>query len=231
MTLTITRKKELLKFLKSLDIELNNLQLLNIALTHSSYTQKDPFLSNERLEFFGDAVLKLYISEYLMDKFPQYSEGKLSNLCAYVISEKVLSSIATKLSIKKYLLVGKNEKKDMPQSILADALEAILAVIYYECGEVLTRNFIVKHWTSYIQSANLSFKQQNYKAILQEYTQGNKIGLPTYKVVSEVGPDHNKNFEMTVLLNGKEISRGNGKTKKEASQNAAKNALQYLNVI
>src|SRR3989338_2638686 len=225
------RKKVLINFVLSLGLSIKDLNLLNIALTHGSFVKENQLKNigdNERLEFFGDAVLKLFISEYLMSKYSSYSEGQLSKLRAFVVSGKVLAKIAAKLNLQKYLLLGKNERKQLPVSILADSLEALIAVIYYECGIKKTRDFILNYWFEYIESADKSKDKDNFKAVLQEYLQGNQLGLPFYKTISEVGPDHNKEFEVGVYLNDNELARGRGKTKKEASQFAAKNALVVL---
>lgn len=229
--LSNTRKRDLLVFAHSLGLEIKNLEILNTALTHSSFI-KDLNLkvieSNERLEFFGDAILKMYVSEYLVDNYLDHEEGKLSKLRAYVVSEKVLAKIADKLNFKKYLSLGKSEHKSLPVSILADSLEALLAVIYYDCGSKKVNNFILKHWKEYITLADKDVEGYNYKAILQEYLQANKLGLPEYKTVSEKGPQHNKCFEVGVYLNNRELARGSGKTKKDASQLAAKSAIELL---
>ena len=225
------RKKELVLFASLLGLSIRDYALLNMALTHGSYVKgssKNKLADNERLEFFGDAVLKLFISEYLMSKYIDYSEGQLSKLRAYVVSEKVLSKVAIKLNLKKYILVGKNEKKSLPPSILADTVEAVLAVIYYDCGVEKAREFVLKHWKGHIEEADKNTEKDNFKAVLQEYLQGNKQGLPMYKTISESGPDHNKQFEVGVFLNNNEIANGMGKTKKDASQDAAKNALRVL---
>ena len=230
MTLSL-RKKELTSFLNSLGLNIKNLNLLNTALTHSSYVKEHAYKTgenNERLEFLGDAVLKLFISEYLMSKYKDYSEGELSKSRAYVVSEKVLADIAKKLNLKKYLLLGKNEKKSVPVSILADAVEALLAVIFYDCGEIAAKDFVLSYWKEYVDKTDEDIEKDNYKAVLQEYLQGKKRGLPLYKTVSEAGPDHNKEFEVAVCLNNNELARGKGKTKKEASQQAAKNALKTI---
>ena len=229
------RKKELISFLKKVHFNIQDLALLNIALTHASYlkeTSKNKKLQdNERLEFFGDAVLKLFISEYLMKKYEDYSEGELSNLRAFVVSEKVLAQIAKKLNLNKYLLLGRNERLSIPDSILADSVEALLGVIYYECGIEKAKEFVLTNWLEYIESADRSKEKDNYKAVLQEYSQARSLGLPLYKIILETGPDHRKEFEVSVVLNNNELAKGRGKTKKAASQDAAKNALFFLNLI
>ena len=197
------RKKELANFVKTLNLDVSDFEILNLALTHGSYNpaSRKTFTNNERLEFFGDAVLKLFISEYLMSKYNNFSEGELSKVRAYVVSEKVLAKIADKLQIKKYILMGKNEGKNPPLSILADSVEALLAVVYYECGAEKTRNFILENWELYIDSSAIVIDTDNYKAVLQEHLQANKSGLPIYKTISESGPDHLKQFEVGVYLN------------------------------
>lgn len=225
------RKKDLLMFSSSLGLNIKDLKPLDMALTHGSFVKenlKKTVVDNERLEFFGDAVLKLYISEYIMNKYPAYSEGQLSKLRAFVVSEKVLGNIANKINVKKYLQTGKNEKKSMPISILADSVEALLAVIYYECGAKKAKDFILSHWLEHIDLADKDQEKDNFKAALQEYTQGRKLGLPVYRTITELGPDHNKEFEVVVVLNNNELAKGKGKTKKEASQSAAKNAVSFL---
>lgn len=231
MIINQQRKKELINLVESLKLEINNFDLLNLALTHGSYVKEAKIKNlqdNERLEFFGDAVLKLFVSEYLMREYPSYSEGELSKLRAYVISDKILVNIARKLYLAKYLLLGKNEKKNLSVSILANSLEALLAVIYYECGGTRVKEFILEHWKKYINIVGKNVEKDNHKAVLQEYLQAIKIGLPLYRVLSESGPDHDKEFEIGVFLNNNKLATGCGKTKKEASQRAAKNALIIL---
>ena len=230
--MTPGRKKDLVSLLKCLKLNIKDLTLLDTAFRHSSYlkeNKKSKTENNERLEFFGDAVLKLVISEYLMKDYPDYSEGELSKLRAFVVSEKVLTQVAGRLDLKKYILVGKNEKRSMPVSILADSLEAILAVIYYDCGIDITRKFIYEYFKEFMELAGKNTEIDNYKAILQEYTQKYNLGLPLYKTVSETGPEHNKEFEVVVVLNNNKLAQGKGKSKKEASQVAAKNALEAIN--
>lgn len=226
--LTSRRESELYTFLTDLNLKISNLDVLDIALTHSSYVKDNHLKNNERLEFFGDAVLKLVISEYLMEKFPSSSEGELSKLRAYLISDKVLYEIARKINLKKYILLGKNERKNISASILSDCFEALLAVIYSECGLNSVRGFIISHFKDYLSLNIENFHFYNYKALLQEYTQDKKLGLPEYKTVSQSGPDHNKKFEVAVILNNNRLAVGKGMSKKEASQDAAKLALSEI---
>ena len=226
-----SRKKDLEAFLSILKLNVSDFLFLNKALTHSSYLKEKSIVGiedNERLEFFGDAILKFIISEFLINDYPDYEEGKLSKLRAYVVSEKVLGKIATKLNLKRYILTGKSERKSIPVSIQADALEALLAVIYYDCGINVVRKFIFEHFKEFIELAGGDTEIGNYKAILQEYTQKYKLGLPVYKTISEIGPEHNKEFEVVVFLNENKLAQGKGKSKKEASQSAAKNSLKVI---
>jgi len=229
--LSEVRIKQLSEFTSNLGLSIVDFSLLNNALTHGSYIKEKNLRdveNNERLEFFGDAILKMFISEYLMSRYPDFAEGKLSKLRAYVVSEKVLFAIATNIGLKKYILLGKNERKSMPISVLANALEAILAVVYYQCGAGKARDFILKHWGKFIEEVSSDVEKDNYKAMLQEYTQAKKLGLPEYLTISESGPDHSKLFEVSVFLNNVQLGRGKGKTKKDASQSAARNALKCL---
>lgn len=234
MHLSVERKNYLVSFLKFLKLPIKDLTLLDKSLTHSSCLKennKEKSEDNERLEFFGDAVLKLIISEYLMNNYTEYSEGELSKLRAFVVSEKVLGKVADRINLKRYVLVGKNEKKSMPVSIIADSLEALLAVIYYDCGIDIVRKFIYQHFKEFIELAGENTEIDNYKAVLQEYTQKYKLGLPFYKTLSESGPEHNKEFEVVVVLNNNKLAHGKGKSKKEASQSAAKKALEVINKL
>ena len=233
------RNENLQTLVKSLGVDIDHLETLNTALTHNSFNKKKKecivnvnVSEFQRLEFFGDSILKFVMSEFLMTKCKNLHQGDLSKFCAYLVSEKVLAKIGKELNLEKYILAGKSEKKSLPTSIVADTLEAILAVIYYQCGLDKTRKFVLKHWIKYMDmgGASPSFEFENYKAILQEYTQGKQRGIPLYKTINEQGPDHNKVFEIAVILNNIELARGEGKSKKEASQDAAKVALNKLNL-
>lgn len=232
--LTTQREKTLKSFLNEIEIELKNISELNLALTHSSYIKGKCLSvgnSNERLEFLGDAVLKLIVSAYLMDNFPLLNEGELSKFRAYLVSDKVLGDVSKNLDIEKYILSGSSERKNMPNSILANCFEALLAVIYKDCGLKKTRDFIISNLGDYINITLLEAEFYNYKAVLQEYTQENALGIPSYKTVCEKGPEHNKEFEVAVVLNNNIIASGKGKSKKEASQQAAKKTLSVMKLI
>ena len=232
--LSLQRKKDLHSFLDEIKIDLKNIPQLDLAFTHSSYIKDKESSSsncNEQLEFLGDAVLKLVVSSHLMEKFPHLNEGELSKFRAYLVSDKVLGDIAKHIGLGKYILSGKSERKNMPSSILANCYEALLAVIYRDCGLKKAKEFIINSLEGHININLIEYDFYNYKAVLQEYTQDNAIGLPSYKTLRESGPEHNKEFEVAVILNNNIIASGNGKSKKEASQQAAKNALIGMKII
>jgi ribonuclease-3 len=211
--------------------------ILEMALTHRSYINEAPdkekIQDNERLEFLGDAVLGLVISDFLVKEFPHYSEGPLSKLKGFIVSESFLYKIAKKLELGKYLILGKGEINSggrRKRSILADACEAIVAGIYLDGDLNHAYKFVIRHMKEKIISvANHSFIPE-YKTLLQEYTQGEFGCIPTYRVVSEKGEDHNPEFEVGIFIEDKLFKKGKGKNKKIAEQNATYNALLNMNI-
>lgn len=229
-----SRQETLSSFQEKIAYYFQNLQLLNRALTHRSFAneQRETNLEdNERLEFLGDAVLELIISHYLTDEFPQYSEGRLSKLRSYIVSETVLARIARQLEIGKFLLLGKGEERTQGRhknSLLANALEAVTAGIYLDGGLDKARQFIIKLFKKEVYIAAQSEHLQNYKSLLQEYTQAKLNAVPTYRLVSKKGPHHQRVFEVQLKLGNKIYGTGQGKSKKEAEQQAAKHVLKIL---
>lgn len=208
-----------------------NKSLLETAITHSSYAnenKRDGVTCNERLEFLGDAVLGFVVAEYLYKKFPQLNEGKMTRLRAELVCEKGLNAVASKLKLGEYLRLGHGEEqgggRDRP-SILADAVEAVLAAVFIDGGMdqavTLIEEFIFKPF-----EAGESDNDIDYKTRLQELVQRKSSQVLEYRLVGESGPDHAKVFEIEVLLNGKPVSTGSGKSKKDAEQAAAKHALE-----
>lgn len=229
-----SRQQKLGVFQDKINYHFQNLTLLNRALTHRSYAneQRKPGLKdNERLEFLGDAVLEVIVSHYLIDKYPDYTEGNLSKLRSYIVSEPVLAKIARQLEIGHLLLLGKGEERTHGRhknSLLANALEAIIAGIYLDSGLDKAREFILKLFQEHISAAAESAHLQNYKSLLQEYTQAEKNVIPVYELVSKKGPHHQRIFEVQVKLGKKIYGSGQGKSKKEAEQQAAKQVLKVL---
>ncbi len=206
-------------------------KLLENALMHSSYANERRAAgctSNERLEFLGDSVLGMVTAEKLYKLFPDLPEGRLSRMRAELVCEQSLHAVALGLQLGDYLLLGKGEVhtggRERP-SILADAVEAIIAAMYLDGGLEVARSFILTHVLAGLD-AGVMHHVIDYKTELQERVQRKADQHLEYRLTGESGPDHNKRFTMAVLLNGAEIGSGTGRTKKEAEQAAAKAALE-----
>lgn len=205
------------------------MDLFKLAFIHSSYRKENNLDSdNERLEFFGDAVLKLVFSEYLYERFPEEDEGNLTKYRSRLISDDLLSLIANELDFKNKILVGDSliQKKKLPKSILGDALEAFIGAIYKAEGYEAARNFILEKWKNHIDDAIYHSLTKDYKSILQEKIQETKNLQPEYKTLSKSGPDHDGVFEVGVYLEGRLLGKGFGNSKKEAGRKAAEEAVK-----
>ena len=206
---------------------------LDRALTHKSHINEIPdqgIESNERHEFLGDAVLDLVISHLLCDRFVDRNEGELSKLRAAIVNEKALAKLARSFDIGKYLLLGKGEERTegrQKNSILANTYEAILAAVYLDGGFKAAFDIIQKHFGPVLDDSEAMIPYQDYKTLLQEYTQMRFREKPCYKLSSTLGPDHNKTFEVRVTVGGKQ-TQGIGKSKKVAQQMAAQRMLELL---
>ncbi|MBK9145851.1 MAG: ribonuclease III [Candidatus Melainabacteria bacterium] len=221
------RLKDLDTLCASLGLNCGKMGLINEALTHSSYSAENPGYSNyEKLEFFGDAVLKFVVSEYLLDRFPEYMEGQLTEIRAVLVSDKVLAEIARDLGLDRYILLGKQVQ--MRPSIMADSLEALIGAVYQDQGLFQVQNLIVRLFGSHATSIDRDEIKDNYKAQLQEYTQARAQGLPAYTVLHSEGPAHEPTYTIAVSIAGDAIATGTGGSKKQAEQEAAKNALARL---
>jgi len=206
--------------------------LLERALTHKSYANENRVPShNERMEFLGDSVLNLVVSEYLMKHCPDSTEGDLSRLRASIVSEPALASVARVIGLGDFLLVGKGEEQTggrNKDSLLADSLEALIASIYLDTGKEAAESFILRTFADLIKQCCTSRGTLDYKTELQELCQERLKLLPEYRVVSESGPDHQKQFEVQISVKGEVYGHGSGRSKKEAEQRAAKEALARL---
>jgi ribonuclease-3 len=207
-------------------------QLLERALTHKSFANENkvPY-HNERMEFLGDAVLTLVVSEHLMKTCPDSTEGDLSRLRAAVVSEPALAVIGRAIALGSYLLLGKGEEQTGGRdkdSLLADALEALIAALYLDAGKDAAETFILRFFENVIKRTCASRTTLDYKTALQERCQERLKQLPEYRIASETGPDHQKQFEVELLVRGQVYGHGTGKSKKEAEQKAAKEALEKL---
>ncbi len=206
--------------------------LLERALTHKSYANENRVPAhNERLEFLGDSVLGLVVSEYLMNTCPDSSEGDLSRLRAAVVSEPALAAVAREIGLGSFLLLGRGEEQTGGRdkdSLLANCLEALLGSLYLDGGISTVEAFVLRFFGEIIRKTCSSRSTQDYKTELQELCQERLRQLPDYRVVSETGPDHQKKFEVELSLKGTVYGHGIGKSKKEAEQKAAKEALEKL---
>ena len=231
------RIEQLSELEATLGILFENQSLLDQSLTHASFAfeNKHPYKDNERLEFFGDAVLKLAISEHLFLRFPEYQEGDLTKIRAVVVSDFMLSKKALSLNLGHYILFGSNELRgggSTRESNLANALEALFGAYYLDQKNIqVVNSFIVNLLQDVIEEALKPTVIIDGKSALQELAQKNGSSLPEYVVVTESGPDHDKTFKVSVniTLNDKHYKNsGTGKTKKEAEQEAAKKILLEL---
>jgi ribonuclease-3 len=207
-------------------------ELLERALTHKSFANENRVPAhNERLEFLGDAVLGLVISEHLMKICPDSNEGDLSRLRAAVVSEPALASVAREIGLGSYLQLGRGEEQTGGRdkdSLLANCLEALIASIYLDAGNQAVEEFIIRFFESLIIKTCASGGTYDYKTQIQELCQERLKQLPEYRVVSQTGPDHQKQFEVELTVKGTLYGRGIGRNKKEAEQRAAKEALEKL---
>ncbi len=225
---------ELEELERCLDYHFKDPALLQQAITHKSYLnearerfQKD----NERFEFLGDAVLDLVISQDLLLNYPDTPEGELSKMKARIVSETALAKVARRLEIGRYLLLGRGEEITQGRtkpSLLANALEAILAAIYLDGGLDSACHVIQKIFKSEFEELLKTEAFTDYKTELQELCQRDYEILPTYTVLTESGPDHQKTFEVQISIKGGVYGRGIGRSKKEAEQQAAREALEKL---
>jgi ribonuclease III len=230
--MTDERFADLKNFQQTLGYRFNKIDLLDNALIHRSFVNENPALSckdNERLEFLGDAVIGLCLSDLLIRKFPDYAEGQLSKLRAYVVNEQSLAGLARKLNIGDYLLLGRGEESSggrTKASILSNALEAVAAAIYLDCGFEKTYKFLENIFEPMVEEGIKSIIYKDYKTALQEICQNRFKETQRYTLINETGPDHDKVFEISLTIAGMITTTGTGKSKKEAEQRAARRALE-----
>ncbi len=218
-----------------LGVKFKNKDLLIQAFCHRSYLNENPdfYLShNERLEFLGDAVLELVVTEYLYQKYPEKSEGELTNWRAALVNAKMLSEIARELDFNNFLLLSRGEAKELGkarQYILANTFEAFVGSIYLDQGYGKTKEFIEKYLIVKLPRIIEKGLFKDAKSRFQEEAQ-ERVGItPIYKVLDEWGPDHAKHFIIGVFLNKELVAKGEGSSKQEAEEEAAKNALEIKN--
>ncbi len=230
------RQKELKHFLERNNVSVEKYELINSSLTHPSYIfEKDikKTQHNQRLEFLGDAVVGLVIGEYLYKRFPEKKEGLLTKMRAAIVCESSLAAGARKINLGKYILMGKGEMMgggENRSSNLADAWEALCGAIYLERGLLVVKSFILNSLYEAIDDV-VKGNFGDFKTRLQEIVQKAPEQEIEYRILKENGPDHDKDFIAGVYINGEIISQGAGKTKKEAEQGAAKEALVKMGEI
>lgn len=227
---------DLKKLAATWNLKFKNLNLLKQALVHRSYLNENPDFScghNERLEFLGDAVLEIIVTEYLYYKFPKTPEGTLTSWRASLVNSKMLYKTAEELGVESYLYLSKGEAKDKNkksrQYILADVVEAIIGAIYLDQGFKKAEEFVKKYIISQFDKI---LKDQSYldpKSKFQEKAQEKKGITPHYEILEEKGPDHDKDFKVGLYLNNELITTGRGSSKQEAQVEAAKAGLKLLN--
>lgn len=208
---------------------------LDQALTHKSYiyeTNHPEKIANEVLEFLGDSVLSLAVSHLLLNKFPEAHEGTLSMMRSQLVKGSSLAALFKELQFEGYLLLGKSQQLNKGTekfSILANAYEAVIGAIFMDAGFNRALEIIRQHFEPYLQTKTPSVLLDDFKSLLQIYSQQSHRQSPQYRVVQESGPDHDKQFQASVTIAGEVKGLGWGKSKKEAEQDAAKNALESLN--
>jgi len=220
--------KEYNELEKCLGYQFKNKDLIIEALTHKSYKK---VFNNERLEFLGDAVLNLIVGEFLFHKFPSSHEGELSKIRASLVNEKGFTKLAIAINLGDYIYLSEAEERNKGRekaSILSDAFEAIMGAVYIESGLEILKPMILKLLTENYDEINLDELFSDYKTALQEVTQAKFGAIPVYKLEAAVGPDHEKEFELSLWISEKHYATAKGKSKKIAQQAAAKIVLKQL---
>ncbi len=219
----------LLRLQEVLGYSFSDSSLLLRCLTHVSFERRDGIDHNETLEFLGDAVLNLSVSDLLMRRYPEKKEGDLSRMRASLVNAVILAEKATSLELGKRLRLGKGEERSggrLKESILAAAFEAVLGGVYWDGGYEAAHRVVEKHFSREIKQKKLGLR--DYKTRLQEISQMLMHAPPTYILVAESGPSHEKRFITEIAIGGKVLGRGEGKSKKQSEQQAAKKALVVL---
>jgi ribonuclease-3 len=210
----------------------HNISLLQNALAHSSYANErwhNSLMSNERLEFLGDSILGMVVADHLYRNFADRPEGELTRMRADMVCEKALARVANQIGLGEHLLLGKGEEQGGGRgrdSILADAVESVIAACYLDGGMEAAKAFISRFVLVNVPVSRLT--NADYKTALQELVQQKRNQMLTYTMVGESGPDHDKRFEVELTLNGQVVGHGIGSSKKRAEQDAARNAMEAL---
>ncbi|MEW6617586.1 MAG: ribonuclease III [Patescibacteria group bacterium] len=221
-------------FEKNIGVAFKNKDFLKEALTHRSYLNEHPewaVFHNERLEYLGDAVLELVTTEYLFHFYPNYQEGELTSLRAALVNYQMMAKVAREISLEQYLFLSKGEAKDSGKArevILANALESLIGAIYLDHGYDVTKTFIERFIISHLREVVDQKLYRDPKSVFQEIMQEKKKVTPTYRVLRETGPDHQKQFLVGVFLDEELVAQGQGTSKQEAESSGAKAALELF---
>ena len=225
---------DLQEFQNIISVNFQNMSLLEQALVHSSYINENPGYTlghNEKLEFLGDAVLGFFVAEKLYKDYPDANEGEMTRLRAALVSRDTLARVAKGIRLGDFLYLGRGEESSggrRKKANLAGALEAVIAAVYLDRGERVTRDFIMRILDKEMKRINRKDIIVDYKSRLQETIQSRYQAAPGYRLISEKGPDHDKTFMVEVLVNETVLGKGVGKSKKEAETEAARLALETL---
>ena len=223
------KAKQLEKLQQNIGYKFTNIKLLEKALTHTSYAYEHEIESNEKLEFLGDSILEFVSSDYLYHNYPKLKEGEMTKVRAAVVCESSLYKVAKLHNFSDFLYIGKSEqltKGNEKPAILADSVEAVIAAMYLDGGLEPAQKFITENLKEEIENATKHVGLKDYKTVLQEKMQEHGNVKIRYKIIKEIGPDHDKTFEAEVEVNGQKLARGRGKSKKQAEMEAAKKALE-----
>ena len=222
---------------QKIKIQFKKKDLLKEALTHRSYLNENPnwhLSHNERLEYLGDAVLELIVSNFLYHKYPDYKEGQLTSVRAALVNYQMLEKVSREISLGDYILLSRGEAKDTGKArgvILADALEALIGAIYLDQGYEMVQEFIEQYIIIHLDEVMEKELYRDSKSLLQEHIQDELKLTPTYNVLNESGPDHNKVFSVGVYYGDKLVAQGEGESKQEAESQAAEKALKKFDEL
>ncbi len=225
---------DLSKLEGTLGVKFKNQEVLKEALTHRSYLNEHPawpLPQNERLEYLGDAVLELAVTERLFTRFPDFQEGRMTTLRAALVNREMLSVIAKEIDLQKFVLMSRGEAKDSKKAkdiILSNAFEALVGAVYLDLGYEVSREVVDKLVIPHLEEIVEKGLDRDPKSVLQEVIQEKLKVTPTYEVVRESGPDHQKQFEVGVYFSEELFAEGQGSSKQEAENRAARNALTKL---
>ncbi len=228
------RQREMIELGKQLGFPNIDPILLHLALCHSSFANEQEHYENygnERLEFLGDAIVGYAVTEYLYNEYPELREGQLSKIKSIVVSKRILAQCTVELGLGEYLYLGKGEEQTGGRtrfSILGNLFESIVGAIHLSCGIEISKEFVLNQLCDEIDKAVRGESIVDYKSKLQELIQKEYGVLPSYRLLSAQGPDHDKNFVVEVYVKDQRIGRGEGKSKKRAEKAAASNALETV---